>query len=43
METQEKEKKKKYLLPCLVQRKHLIPLIVYVDRILGLKERILLK
>jgi hypothetical protein len=35
IQSQEKEKKKKYLEPCLEQRRHFTPLVVSTDGLLG--------
>ena len=42
-ETQEKENKKKYLLPCVAQRKHFTPFVVSVYCLLRREARMLLK
>ena len=42
-EMQDEEKKNKYLLPCVAQRKHFTPFVVSVDCLLGREARMLLK
>ena len=43
LETQEKDKKRKYLLPCLSQQNHFAPFVISVDGLLGHKSKMLLK
>jgi hypothetical protein len=43
LETHEKEKKKKYLGPCLEQRRHFTPFVVSTDGLIGREAGILLK
>jgi len=43
LESHEKEKKKKYLEPCLKQRRHFTPFVVSTDGLLGKEAKTLLK
>ena len=43
LESQEKEKKKKYLEPCLNQRRSFTPFVVSSDGLLGREAKLLLK
>jgi hypothetical protein len=43
LETHEKEKKKKYLKPCLEQRRHFTPFVVSTDGLIGREATTLLK
>ena len=42
MEIQNKDKKKKYLLPCLAQLKHFTPFVVSVDELIGREAKVIL-
>jgi hypothetical protein len=43
LEAHEKEKKKKYLKPCLEQRRHFIPFVVSTDDLIGKEAKTFLK
>jgi hypothetical protein len=43
LETHEREKKKKYLEPCLEQRRHFTPFVVSTDGLIGKEAKTLLK
>jgi hypothetical protein len=43
LEAHEKEKKRKYLKPCLEQRRHFTPLVVLTDGLIGKEAKTLLK
>ena len=39
--SQEREKKKKYLQPCLDERRHFSPFVLLCDRVLGTEAKVL--
>jgi hypothetical protein len=43
LRTQEKEKRKKYLCPCLEQRRSFVPFVVSIDGLIGREAKNLLK